>query len=179
MSELLEQVSGSRGWLEKLVGQIPGYKGYKEKEMRRESDKLLRDMIVTQMGMQRQRMDDLQRQLISAGRFEYLDEIGNATTKLQTFISRVQFATYGYAGLFDAVRVREAELDRMYDFDQQLLGYAERLATALNNLETSITSGEGLADALRLVTAICAEANRTFDAREQVILSGRAAETSV
>lgn len=179
MSDLFQRVSDSRGWLEKLIGKIPGYKGYKEKEMRRESDKLLRETIVTQMGMQRQRMDDLQRQLISAGRFEYLDEIGNATTKLQTFISRVQFATYGYAGLFDAVRVREEELDQLYDFDQQLLGYSERLATALNGLETSIASGEGLADALRQVIGICSEANRTFDMREQVVLSGQAVQESV
>jgi len=156
--------------LEKLIGKIPGYKGYKEKEMRRESDKLLRETIATQMAAQRQRMDDLQKQLISAGRFEYLDEMGNATVKLQTFIDRVQKASYGYAGLFDAVRVKEDDLDRLYDFDQQLLSYAERLSDALNNLETSIIGGEGLAEAVRQVLSICAEANSTFDGREQVIL---------
>ncbi len=170
MGDLYERVSDSRSWLEKLIGKIPGYKGYKEKEMRRESDKLLRETIATQMGLQRQRMDDLQKQLISAGRFEYLDEMGNATVKLQTFIDRVQKATYGYAGLFDAVRVKEEELDKLYDFDQQLLGYSERLSDALNNLETSIIGGEGLAEAVRLVLNICAEANQTFDMREQVIL---------
>jgi len=170
MSDLYDRVSDERSWLEKLIGKIPGYKGYKEKEMRRESDKLLRETIATQMAAQRQRMDDLQKQLISAGRFEYLDEMGNATVKLQTFIDRVQKASYGYAGLFDAVRVKEDDLDRLYDFDQQLLSYAERLSDALNNLETSIVGGEGLAEAVRQVLSICAEANTTFDGREQVIL---------
>ncbi len=170
MSDLYDRVSDERSWLEKLIGKIPGYKGYKEKEMRRESDKLLRETIATQMAAQRQRMDDLQKQLISAGRFEYLDEMGNATVKLQTFIDRVQKASYGYAGLFDAVRVKEDDLDRLYDFDQQLLSYAERLSDALNNLETSIIGGEGLAEAVRQVLSICAEANSTFDGREQVIL---------
>ncbi len=170
MGDLYERVSDSRSGLEKLLGKIPGYKGYKEKEMRRESDKLLREMIVTQMTVQRQRMDDLQKQLISGGRFEYLDEMGNAVTKLQQFIDRVRTATYGYSGLFDATRVREEELDRLYDFDNQLLGYSERLATALSNMETSIPSGEGLADAVRQVLSICAEANQTFDQREQVVL---------
>ena len=42
MGDLYERVSEDRSWLEKIVGKIPGYKGYKEKEMRRESDKLLR-----------------------------------------------------------------------------------------------------------------------------------------
>jgi hypothetical protein len=176
MGDLYDRVSDDRSWLEKIVGKIPGYKGYKEKEMRRESDKLLRDMIATQMEIQRQRMDDLQNQLISAGRLEYLDEMGSAVTKLRTFIDRIKHATYGYAGLFDAVRVQEDELDRLYDFDNRLLGYAERLSTALNTLETAIPSGEGLAEAVRAVLNICAEANRTFDDREHVILSS---ETSV
>jgi len=170
MSDLYERVSQARGGLEKLLGQIPGYKGYKDKEMRRESDKLLREILARQMAIQRQRMDDLQKQLISAGKFEHLDEMGNAVTKLQTFIDRVQKAAYGYSGLFSAVRVREAELDRLYDFDTQLLEYVERLSAALNNLEVSIPSGEGLAEAIRQVVAICAEANHTFDDREHVIL---------
>ncbi|HIP87570.1 MAG TPA: hypothetical protein EYH27_03935 [Anaerolineales bacterium] len=170
MGDLYDRVSEARTGLEKLIGQIPGYKGYKEKEMRRESDKLLRRTVAMQMELQRQRMDDLQKQLIAAGRFEYLDEIGNATTKLQTFIDRVRKATYGYAGLFDAVRVREEELDRLYDFDTKLLEYAERLSRALDTLETAIPSGEGLAEAVRQVLSICAEANRTFDERELVIL---------
>ncbi|HEY76014.1 MAG TPA: hypothetical protein G4O00_07520 [Thermoflexia bacterium] len=171
MGDLYDRVSEARTGLEKLIGQIPGYKGYKEKEMRRESDKLLRETVATQMELQRQRMDDLQKRLITAGRFEYLDEMGNATTKLQTFIDRVRKATYGYAGLFDAVRVREEELDRLYDFDAKLLEYAERLSAALDTLETAIPSGEGLAEAVRQVLSICAEANRTFDERELVILS--------
>jgi len=171
MGDLYEKVSDARGMLEKLAGKIPGYKGYKEKEMRREADKLLRETVAAQMEAHRQRMNDLQKQLIGAGRFEYLDEVGNALTKLKTFIDRVQKASYGYAGLFDAVRVREEELDRMYDFDQQLLEYDERLAAALASLETSIPAGEGLAEAVRQVLGICSEANQTLDQREQAILA--------
>jgi len=170
MSDLYKRVSEARKGLEKLLGQVPGYKGYKEKEMRRESDKLLRELVATKMKLQQKRLDDLQRQLISARRFEYLDELGTATTKLQTFIDRIQKASYGYSGLFDAVRVREEELDQLYDFDNQLLEYAERLSAALDNLETSIPGGEGLAEAVRQVMSICAEANNTLDEREHVIL---------
>ncbi len=170
MGDLYERVSDSRSWLEKLVSKIPGYSGYKEKEMRRESDKLLRETIATQMNVQLQRLDSLQQQLITAGRFEYLDEMGSAATRLRTFIDRIQKASYGYAGLFDAVRVKEEELDRLYDFDARLLDYGERLGAALTNLETSIPSGEGLAEAVRQVVSICTEANQTFDMREQVIL---------
>ncbi|MBC7226655.1 MAG: hypothetical protein H5T61_05420 [Thermoflexales bacterium] len=171
MSDLYKRVSEARTGLEKLLGQIPGYKGYKEKEMRRESDKLLRQAVAARMEAQRRRMDELQRRLISVGRLEYLDDLGVAITQLQTFIDRVRRATYGYSGLFDATRVREEELDRLYDFDHQLLDYGDRLSAALDNVETAIPSGEGLAEALRAVQSICAEANNTFSMREEVILS--------
>lgn len=170
MTDLYRRVSEARTGLEKLAGKIPGYHGYKEKEMRRESDKLLRNVVASQMETQRRRMEDLQRQLISAGRFDYLDDLGVAITQLQTFIDRVRRATYGYSGLFDAVRVREEELDRLYDFDHQLLEYGERLSSALNDLEIAIPGGEGLAEALRKIRALCAEVNDTFSQREQVIL---------
>lgn len=170
MTDLYKKVSDARTGLEKLLGQIPGYKGYKEKEMRRESDKLLRQAVVTHMSAQHRRMQSLQRKLIGAGRMEYLDDLGVAVTQLQTFIDRVRRATYGYGGLFDAVRVREEELDRLYDFDHQLLEYGDRLSAALDTLETAIPSGEGLADALRAVQSICEEANNTFSMREEVIL---------
>lgn len=172
MSDLYKRVSEARTGLEKLLGQIPGYRGYKEKEMRRESDKLLRQAVATRMEAQRRRMDELQRRLIGAGRLEYLDDLGVAITQLQTFIDRVRRATYGYSGLFDAVRIREEELDRLYDFDHQLLEYGDRLSAALDTLETAIPSGEGLAEAIRTVQSICAEANNTFSLRDEVILGG-------
>jgi hypothetical protein len=170
MSDLYKKVSEARTGLEKLLGQIPGYKGYKEKEMRRESDKLLREAVANRMRTHLRRMQSLQRRLIGAGRLEYLDDLGLAVTQLQTFIDRVRRAPYGYSGLFDAVRVREEELDRLYDFDHQLLEYGDRLSAALDTLETAIPSGDGLAEALRSVQSICAEANDTFSMREEVIL---------
>jgi hypothetical protein len=33
---------------------------------------------------------------------------------------RVQFADYGYAGLFDTTKVDKAKLDELYQFDMQL-----------------------------------------------------------
>ena len=51
--DLLDTVDSARGGLESLMGKIPGYKGYKEKEMRREADKLLRMQVADQLDDQR------------------------------------------------------------------------------------------------------------------------------
>ena len=38
-----------------------------------------------------------------------MDDVDDAIVKLQTLIDRVKTASYGYAGLFDAVRIKEAQ----------------------------------------------------------------------
>jgi hypothetical protein len=91
-------------------------------------------------------------------------------TQLQTFIDRVRFASYGYSGLLDAVRINQAELEQMYSFDAALFEYVERLDTANGRLREVIPSGEGLIETIRVVQDICREANSTFDEREHLML---------
>jgi len=71
--DLRQKVTEALGGLEQLVAKIPGYKGYKEKEMRREADKLLRAHLARQFEEQRRRNPDMQKQLISSGQVGLLD----------------------------------------------------------------------------------------------------------
>ena len=50
--DLLATVESSLGGFEKLMRKIPGYHGYKEKELRREADKLLRLELASQFDEQ-------------------------------------------------------------------------------------------------------------------------------
>jgi hypothetical protein len=89
---------------------------------------------------------------------------------LQTFIDRVRLASYGYSGLFDAVKINQDELEQMYNFDAALFEYVDRLDTANDRLIEAIDTGEGLKEVIRIVQDICREANATFDEREHVLL---------
>ncbi len=165
---LLDQIKGEMSSLEaKLTETIPGYKGYKQKEMRREADKLLRETLVSRLRAVKRQLDALQQDLISAGKFDLLDEVGSTITQLQTFIDRVRTASYGYGGLFDAVRVKEDDLDRLYQFDTQLLDYARRLEEAIDRAKTEIEGD--VKPLILLIRDIAREANVTFDEREEVI----------
>ncbi len=165
---LLDQVKDQMGGFEQLVAKIPGYKGYKEKELRREADKLLRDHIVNRMRTVKTQLDGLQQDLIGAGKFDLLDETGSAATQIQTFIDRVRTAAYGYGGLFDAVRVKEDDLDRVYEFDTALLGYADRIENAIGNARAGI-EGEDARALILMVRDLAREANTTFDGRQDVL----------
>ena len=96
MSDLLSKVSGGLGGLEKLVAGIPGYKGYKEKEMRREADRILRETLARKYEDQWARLSGVQKRLMSAGGIEYLDDVEGAASKLRGFIDKLKTAAMGY-----------------------------------------------------------------------------------
>jgi hypothetical protein len=175
MVDVFDKVKDSRNIVEKLGSIIPGWKGYQERQERREADQLLRQVLAEKLADQRKRLDTAQKELMSNNRYDLVDDVGSAVTQLQTFIDRVRFATYGYSGLFDAVKINQAELEQMYNFDTALLQYVDRLNAANDQLRAAIPSGQGLIETVRIVQDICREANSTFDEREHIILgSGQA-----
>lgn len=165
---LLDKIQGEMSSLEELIAKIPGYKGYKAKEQRREADRLLREHIVSRLRTVKSQLDTLQTDLVSSGRIDLLDEAGSASTQLQTFIDRIQTASYGYSGLFDASRIKEDDLDRVYEFDAALLSYADRMEGAIARAREDIESEDAKAQIL-MIRDLAREANATLDERRDVL----------
>jgi multidrug efflux pump subunit AcrA (membrane-fusion protein) len=159
--------------LEKLLDIVPGWNGYQDRQTRRKADQVLRQQLASKLAQQRARLEEAQKELISHKRLDLVDDVGSAVTQLQTFADRVRLATYGYAGVFDAVKVKQAELEQMYNFDLALFEYVDRLDAANDRLREAIPSGEGLEAVVRVIRDIVAEANRTFDEREHVMLGSQ------
>jgi hypothetical protein len=168
--DYLETVESSLGGLENVARKIPGYGGYKEKEMRREADKLLRIELAGRFDDQRKRVSELQHQLISQAKIEFLDDLERAAMKLQLLIDRIKTASYGYAGLFDAVKVKEEQLDALYAFDNQMLDFVDEVAADMDQVTSAITAGEGIGDAIGTLVGTVGEANQAFGHREEAIL---------
>lgn len=168
--DLLDTVKSSLGGLEKLTSKIPGYHGYKEKEMRREADKLLRTQLAGKFDDQRKRIAGLQQQLLSMAKIEYLDDLERAVMKLQLLIDRIRTASYGYAGLFDAVKVKEEQLDALYDFDSRMLDFVDEIAADADRVTSAVAAGEGIGEAIGTLVTTADEANLAFGHREEAIL---------
>lgn len=153
---------------EKMKG-VPGYKGYKDKEVRREADKLLRLQVARGLEEQRRRLNRVQVQLTSAGRLAALLLLDRALMRMQLLIDRLKTASYGYSGLFASVKVREEELDALYEHDAALLASVDKVkelidAAAAAGTDEEVTKvGNALLDALD-------EANEWFGKRQDVLL---------
>lgn len=171
MDDLRETVHGAMSGLERLFSKLPGFRGYKDKELRREADKLLRDQLAAKFDEQRQRLNDLQMQLISRVQIEFLDDLDRAVLKLQLLVDRIKTASYGYAGLFDAVKVKEEQLDALYEFDNRMMDLVDDVAGKIDQLASAISAREGIGTAVEDLIEAANEANLAFGRREEAILA--------
>ena len=90
--------------------------------------------------------------------------------KLQFLIDRLKTASYGYAGLFDAIKVKEEQLDALYDFDNALMDEVPKVADAINKASEAIVAKESVAEAIANLVNTIQGINDTFSRRQDVVL---------
>jgi len=171
--EIAMKVTGDMDLFKKILSYIPGFKGYMERQSRRDSDKLLRETVASRFEEQWQRISALQRDFIAQGEIALIDDLEAAAIQLRTFADRVRRATRGYSGLFDAVKINEQELNQLYQYDAAMLLISDEVSRAVDNVETSIGS-DGLPAAIRHLVSKARECQQVFDRRSEVVY----AETS-
>lgn len=168
MSDLFDRVLKDQDIFKKLLGKIPGFDGYIERNNRRMADKLVREKIAKEYEDLWQRLSGLQVDLINQGELKYVDDLEAAAVKLRQFIDRVRTAAYGYSGFFDAVKIKEADLERVYKYDLALFDLAEEVSHGIDNIEQSIGT-DGLPAAIRNVVSLAKKCVKAFDKRSEVM----------
>jgi hypothetical protein len=120
MTGIDERLEESKNWLERFMGHVPGYKGYKQKELGREADKIERVYVAERIDSCLAKLDDLKLDLIKAGKLQEVGDADVTMRKVRKVRDRVQFADYGYAGMFDATKVGADKINELYAFDKAL-----------------------------------------------------------
>jgi hypothetical protein len=113
-------------------------------------------------------------ELTNAVRLGELPALERANQRLQLVIDRLRTASYGYAGLFDAVKIEQQELDQLYAFDSQLEGNVGRVAEVIGSLEQKLANDAGTAPDAKALLAVLQEFNDTLSRRSEA-LTGSAA----
>jgi hypothetical protein len=169
MNDILDRVAGESNFFKKILSKLPGFKGYVEREERRNADKLLRESIAGNFETIWQRISALQKDAISNGELEIVDDLESAALKLRQFIDRVKTASYGYSGFFDVIKVGTEELNEMYKYDLALLEMEDEVSRAVDNVETSFGT-DGLPAAIRHLTSVSQDCVNAFNKRKEVIV---------
>ena len=170
MEEFFQKVTSQMDPFKSLASHIPGFKGYVERQNRRDADKLLRDTVVRRFDEQWKRASQLQVDMVSQGMIAYVDDMERAALQLRTFIDKMSTAPRGYSGLFDAVKINEKELEAIYQYDAAFFDLAEQVGRALDNVEASLGDESALPAAIRNVTSIARMAVETNNRRSEVVV---------
>lgn len=169
MTDMFQNISSQMDVFKKLASYLPGFSGYVERQNRRDADKLVRETVARRFDELWRRTSNLQSELVSAGRLQYVDDLEKAAIQLRTFIDKISTAARGYSGLFDAVKINQKELERLYTFDLTFFELAEQVARALDNVEASLQDEAALPAAIRHITTLGRQAVETFERRSEVL----------
>lgn len=176
MSDMADDLAGKvtedMDIFKKIASKIPGFSGYIERQSRRDADKLLRETLFARFRELEGRVSALQREFIGQGEIQYVDDLEAAAIKLRTFADRIRTASRGYSGLFDAVKINEQELARIYQYDAAMLDLVEQLDRAIDHVAESVGS-DGLDAAIRNLEGKTRDAIEVFNRRDEVVLSSQ------
>jgi hypothetical protein len=170
MDEFFQKVTSQQDPFKRLGSLIPGFKGYIERQNRREADKLLRDTVARRFDEQWKRASQLQVDMVSQGMIAYVDDMERAALQLRTFIDKISTAPRGYSGLFDAVKINEQELEAIYQYDAAFFELGDQVGRALDNVEASLGDETALPAAIRNLTSIARMAVETYNRRSEVVI---------
>ena len=169
--QFVDFAKSQMGAVERLLKGLPGIGGYIDKELRRDADKRVREGLARTLEQSKAELLEIQNRLLSGGGLLHMDEVDRAIVKLQTLIDRIKTAAYGYAGLFDAVRIKEDALDALHRFDVAMVGEVGQLNDAITALSTAVADNENIAPVISRVTKVVSDLNLLYDRRKDAIVA--------
>jgi hypothetical protein len=167
MSNGYEEAKAQRNVLEKLGEKIPGYRGFQDRELRRDVDRLLREHLASEVGRLKSALRDRARGYTDAGKIGALTGFDRLDRQLDGLSQAVRFSDYGATGLFDPVKIGEAELQRLYEFDLSVVDDLAQLEAGIAAVPAP--GGEDPAPALDRLQQSVRALDDQWKQRKQVI----------
>ncbi|XHH08023.1 MAG: hypothetical protein ACFCUE_10660 [Candidatus Bathyarchaeia archaeon] len=157
---------------ERIAAALPGFRGYKEKELRRESDKLIRNHLSMKLTHAKDDVRSIFQKVSDRRYMDVFSDMDRLTAKIDRVTEKVNHASYGYSGFFDIVKVKEENLDRMIAYDNSLLDDVNALTAAVDTFKSQLVSGDytNLKDKIQAVTDKLEALEDAFDKRQEVII---------
>ncbi len=177
MSEASNWRSSSSADLEakatRLLDRIPGYRGYRDKEGRRDADRLVRESVSSAYDRLASRAESVGRSLADQRRIADVGPVTDLTDRIRHLANRIRTASYGYSPLFSDRVIDETALDQLRRFDDGLMSGVTDLEKPMADLEAAAASNESLQAAIQSANAVVRTNIDRLELRGKVIESGR------
>jgi hypothetical protein len=127
---------------DKIGTLIPGYKGYQERDSRRECDRQLKEQIASKLSETETTLNSLN----ESSELSNLSEIEKIRKKINNLKDLIKYAPYGASSFFSDFSIKNDELENIYQMDMDILDDTENLqkTTLLNDLQKIKTHTQSL-----------------------------------
>lgn len=158
--------------MEKLESLIPGFRGYKQKELLREDDRLVRDRVRTELEEALKLLEEAETVILDTVGFEAAEKVEMVIRRVRMGIDRVKYTPAGYSGLFDRVKIRETTLTNILNHDLQMIETAINIKKATARMRDLALSGKA-EEASKMILEVYKMSNevlRFINEREKLFL---------
>lgn len=133
------EMKGELSLIERIALYIPGYRGYREKNLRREEDRAVRGELSRAIQGTKQDLATIQRELTSQP--ELMLDLERIRTKVDRYDVSIRKAVNGYSGFHAAVKILEDDLDALVRWDAKLIDDIKLLREGTADLLDSVDRG--------------------------------------
>lgn len=155
--------------IEKLVEKIPLLGSYLHRENARERDKIIREHIAQLIdhlkGAVMKEMEAMTEKRILTG----LDKLDRLCRRLDKLRDTIKFASHGYSGVFERVRILDTELEQLMDYDLMILSKVEDMDKRISTIPADEAKTDNEVTAL---TSFADDMERIIEERMYAVTKG-------
>lgn len=162
-----DKMKGDMSLTERIALYIPGYRGYREKNLRREQDRAVRNELSRAIQGTKSDLAEIQRELVTKPKL--MLDIERIRTKVDRYDVDIRKAVNGYSGFHDAVKILEDDLDRLCAWDAQMLEDIQLMRTATEDLLRSVDNEDEVRAEIRNLERGVDDLIEIYQKRESVM----------
>lgn len=131
----------NRGIFERICLWIPGYRGYRQKNIRRDVDKEVRAQVARTIEESKTVLSAIQRGVVELGDIQMAKTVERIRVKTDTYLKNIESAEAGYSGIWEVTKTKEGELEAVMEWDAKLIESGQDLKKLLNSIMDKVDSG--------------------------------------
>jgi hypothetical protein len=139
-----DKVKSDRSIFERISMYIPFYRGYRDRNLRRDVDREVRLAVSKMIKATKTELENVHREIMETGDIAAGRKVERIRNKVDTYNTRVATAANGYSGIWATIKKEKEELMAVAEFDAKLLESADVMrkdAEALRNAIGDDTDG--------------------------------------
>jgi hypothetical protein len=142
MVNLREKIKDDRGLLKKIELAIPGFRGYRKREDLRIADSLLRKQLADKIKNISRDLEECRQALTRNMNLDFLENSGHLVNSINALEGKIRHAEQGYMGISPDYQIRENELNKLYEWDLDLIFFIENLKKHAGTLKTVVNTDD-------------------------------------